>query len=406
MANAYITPTIIAQEMMMQLDNNLVAAKLVNRDYEEEFSKIGDTVQIRRPVKYTVRTGATFSGVDTEEGNISLQLSSQKGVDLQGFSSKDMTLTIDKFSERYIKPAAIQLANAIDVDVLSLGLYAGNWVGTPGTGITTIPGFFRGPQRLDENGVPADSRTAILNPSDYWGMAGNITGTYIDPTAKDALTKGKLPMLGNIDAYMSQNAPSFTTGARGGTPVINGASQNVTYAASKSTWTQTLNVNGASNSITNWANAGDVFTIAGVYDVNPTTRATLTRLKQFTITAAASSSGAGALALTITPPIIASGPQQNVSAAPANSAAVTMLGSASTVYPFSLAFHKNAFALAVRPLDIPMGAPPGSKRITGDGISIRMIPIYDGTNDVSSIRFDVLYGVKALFPELATRMSG
>lgn len=406
MANAYITPTIIAQEMMMQLDNNLVAAKLVNRDYEEEFSKIGDTVQIRRPVKYTVRTGATFSGVDTEEGNISLQLSSQKGVDLQGFSSKDMTLTIDKFSERYIKPAAIQLANSIDVDVLNLGLYAGNWVGTPGTGITTIPGYFRAMQRLDENGVSTDSRVTVLNPSDYWGMAGNLTSTYIDPTARDALTKGKLPMLGNTDAYMSQNAPSFTTGARGGTPLINGASQNVTYATAKSTWAQTLITDGWSNSITGCVKAGDVFTIAGVFDVNPTTRATLTRLKQFTITADANSSAGGAITLAITPPIISSGPQQNVSAAPADNAAITMAGSASTVYPFSLAFHKNAFALAVRPLDIPMGAPPGSKRITGDGISIRMIPIYDGTNDVSSIRFDVLYGVKAIFPELACRISG
>lgn len=404
MANALITPTIIANEMMMQVENNLVAAKLVNRDYEDEFGKIGDTVQIRRPVKFTVRNGAVASAQDVEEGNISLQLSTQSGVDF-AFNSKDKTLTVDKFSERYIKPAAIQLANAVDQAVWALYTTVGNWVGTPGTVVGGFAAIGRAGQRLDENAVPSD-RSLLLSPADYWGLLGSTTTLYTEGNAKTAFERAKLPMVGGMTPYSTQNAPNFTTGARGGTPLVNGASQNVTYAASKALWTQSLITDGWTNSVTGVVKAGDVFTLAGVYDVNPATRTAATRLKQFTVTADASSNGSGQSTLTISPPIIVSGPQQNCSAAPADNAAMTFLGSASTAYPQSMAFHKDAFALVVRPLDIPDGAPPGARRVTGDNISIRMIPYYDGTNDISNYRFDILYGVKSVFPELACRVSG
>ena len=405
MANTLITPTIIAREMMLQVENNLVWAKLVNRDYENEFKKIGDTVQIRRPVKYSVRTGQTMSVQDTEEGNISLQLSNYKGVDF-GFASKDLTLTIDDFSERYIKPAAIALANQVDQDVSALALRVANHVGTLGSTISSYAALARGPQRMDEHAVPYDSRCMVLNPGDFWGMAGHLSGLYVDPTAKQALVNGKLPTLGNLDLYMSQNVNSFTTGARGGTPQVNGANQNVTYAASKASWTQTLLTKGWSNNITGVVKAGDIFTFTNVYDVNPASKVATRNLKQFTVVSDANSDGSGLASLTITPPIITSGPQITASVAPTDSTNITFLGSASTVYQPSVAFHKNAFALAVRPLDIPPGAHPQSKRVDGEGLSLRMIPVYDGVNDVSNFRFDILYGVKAVYPELAVRVSG
>ena len=405
MANTLITPTIIAQEMMLQVENNLVFAKLVNRDYEDEFAKIGDTVQIRRPVKYNVRSGATMSVNDTEEGNISLQLSNQKGVDF-GFTSKDLTLTIDQFSDRYIKPAAIALANQVEQDVSALAIKAANHVGTLGTQLTTFAGLAKGPQRLDENAVPMDNRRIVLSPADYWGMVGSLSGLYIDPTAKQALVNGRLPMLGKMDVYASQNTYAYTTGARGGTPQVNGANQNVTYAASKASWTQTLLTKGWSNNITGVVKAGDIFTFTNVYDVNPANKVATKNLKQFTVVSDANSDGSGLASLTITPPIITSGPQINASVAPTDSSNITFLGSASTSYQPSIAFHRNAFALAIRPLDIPPGAHPQSKRITGEGLSLRMIPVYDGVNDVSNFRFDILYGVKAVYPELAVRLSG
>lgn len=407
MANALITPSIIAQEMMLQVDNNLVASKLVNRDYEDEFRKVGDTISIRRPVKFTWRSGATASAQDIEEGNISMQLATQGGVDFS-ISSKDLTLTVEKFSERYIKPAAITMANQVDSAVLALASQVSNYATTsgPGNAINSFAKFAVGPQRLDENAVPNDRRVAVIGPSDYWGMVGSVSGLYVQDDAKTALERAKLPMLGGTDVYMSQNVAAITTGARGGTPLVNGGSQNVTYAASKSTWTQSLITDGWSNSITGVVKAGDVFTMSGVFDVNPVTKVAMTRLKQFTVMADANSNGSGQATLTISPPIITSGPQQTCSAAPADNIGLTMLGSASTAYPGNLVFHPSAFALAVRPLEIPPGASSDARRVTGDGLSIRMIPFYDATNDVSLFRFDVLYGVKCVFPELATRISG
>lgn len=411
MPNALITPTIIANEMMLQLENNLVWAKLVNRDYEDTYQKVGDTIQIRRPVKFTTRTGAVASVQDIEEGNIPLQLSTQQGVDFQ-ISSKDKTLTIDKFSERYIKPAAITLANAIDSSVAALALQAPNWVGTPGSTINSFASFARGVQRLDELGVPQDMRSYVLSPGDYWGVLGSLSGLYVNDKAKTALERAKIGMLGGVDTYMSQNVVNVTLGARGGTPLTNGASQAVTYATAKSTWTQTLITDGWSASVTNVLRPGDTFTIgtlaAGLVDVSPVARANLGRLKQFTVINAANSDAGGNSTITISPPIITSGPQQTcaLTAANTDNLAITLIGSANTAYPQSTVFHKTAFALAIRPLDIPDGAPPDARRVSNEGLSLRMIPYYDGTNDVSNYRFDVLYGVKTVYPELASRVSG
>lgn len=411
MANALITPTVIANEMMLQLENNLVWAKLVNRDYEDTYQKVGDTIQIRRPVKFTARTGASVSIQDIEEGNISLQLATQAGVDFS-ILSKDKTLTIDKFSERYIKPAAITLANQVDNAVAALALQVPNWVGTPGNTINSFSVFSRGPQRLDELGVPQEDRSFVLSPADYWGVLGSLSGLYVNEKAKTALERAKIGMLGGVDTYMSQNVQNLTTGTRGGSPLTNGAAQGVTYATAKSTWTQTLVLDGASNNITNWARAGDVFTIgtlaSGVVDVSPVARANLGRLKQFTVMSAANSDGAGNVTLTISPPIITSGAQQTcaLTAANTDNLAITFVGSAATAYPQSTIFHKTAFALAIRPLDIPDGAPPDARRVSNEGMSLRMIPYYDGATDVSNYRFDILYGVKTVYPELASRVSG
>lgn len=411
MPNALITPSIIANEMMLQLQNNLVWANLVNRDYEDEFAKVGDTISIRRPVKFTTRSGATMQVQDVQEASLTLQLGQPQGVDF-GFSSRDLTLTIEDFSERYITPAAISLANLVDSSVAALALRAPNATGTAGNRITTFPGYTTGLQRLDELGVPQSDRRYVMTPSDYWGMVGALPPLFVADKAKTAIEKAKLNMLGNVDTYMSQNMPTWTSGARGGTPLTNGTALQTTYAASASTWTQTLATDGWTASVTGVLRAGDVFTIgtlaAGLVDVSPVARANLGRLKQFTVVADANSDGGGASTLTISPPIITSGPQQTcaLTAANTDNLAITVLGSANTAYQPSLAFHKNAFALAVRPLDIPMGAHPDARRVTKDGLSIRMIPVYDGVSDVANVRFDIMFGVRAVYPELACRVFG
>lgn len=410
MANSVLTIDVIAKEALMILDNELNAAKKVHRGLESEFGnamngyQAGATVSIKRPTDFTVRSGATASAQDVVEGSTSITVDQQKGVDFQ-FTSLELTLSIKELSERVIKPAMVQLANQIDADVLSLYKKVPNWVGTPGQTINSFTDFAKAPERLSELGAMGPDRSAFLSPADNWGLVGTQTGMYIQNAASSAYRDGSLGRIGGVETFEAQNVQTFTTGARGGTPLVNGASQTSTYATVKDTMTQTLNIDGASLSITGWAKEGDVFTIDGVYAVNPVTKATLPFLKQFTVTADASSSGTGTVALTIYPAIITSGAFQNVSAAPADNAAITLMGSASTGYRQNLVFHKNAFALAM----VPMVKPPGAVDVAREsykGTSVRLIPYYTGSNDTSAWRLDVLYGLKAIDPRLAVRLSG
>lgn len=409
MANTTLTADIIAAEAITILDNELVMAKKVFRGYENEFDKkingykVGETISIRKPTDFTVRDGAVMSAQDVTEGKTTITVDKRKGIDFK-FTSQDLTLKISDLSERVIKPAMVQLANQIDTDLMALYANIPSWVGTPASPINSYADFAKAPERLDEYAVP-DERCAVLSPADHWGLLGSQTALYMQDVAKGAYRKGALGMIGGVDTYMSQNVPTHTVGAHGGTPLVDGASQNSAYADVKDTGTQTLVTDGwtASKAL----KAGDVFTIADVYAVNPVTKATLGFLKQFVVTAdvTTASNAANDTNLTIRPAIISSGAFKNVSAAPADNAAITYMGTASTGYRQNLVFHKNAFAL----VSVPLVSPPGAAEVSRKsykGTNVRVIPVYDGVNDESAWRLDVLYGVKTIDERLATRVSG
>ena len=411
MANTILTASVIAKEAVMILENELVAAKKVFRGYEGEFDKtvngfkVGDTITIRKPTDFTVRDGAVLSAQDVTEGSTTIVVNKRKGVDF-AFSSQDLTLKIGELSERAIRPAMIQLANQIDTDILALYSSVPSWVGTPGQTVNSFSDFYKGPERLNEFGVPMDERCALLSPADEAGMIGAQTALYIQNAASDAYRKGSLGMIGGVDTYMSQNVPTHTVGVATGTPAVNGGSQNTTYALTKDTNTQSLITDGWTNSITGIVKAGDVFTIANVYAVNPVTKATLPFLKQFVVTADANSGAAtGPATLTISPPIITSGAFQTVNSAPDDNALLTVVGTGGTGYRQNMIFNKNAFALVTVPLVSPPGAVDVSRQ-SYKGLNVRVIPVYDGTNDVSSWRLDVLYGTKCIDPRQALRLSG
>lgn len=410
MANTLLTTSIIAAEAIDVLNNNLVTAGLVYRAYEDEYDKRvngykpGSTITIRKPAQFTVRSGAAASSQDVTEGTTTLVVNNQRGVDFE-FTSTELTLSIGELSERVIKPAMIRLANEVDSSIQALYKNVWNWVGTPGQTVNSYSDFTVGPQRLDEMAVPTDERCSTLAPADWWAMSSSLANlTAQSTTAETALRKARLGMLGNVDTYMTQNVQTHTVGLKGGTPLVNGAAQQTTYAASKDTNTQSLITDGWTNSVVA-LEAGDVFTIAGVYAVNPVTKAVLPYLQQFVNTAQATANGSGQVTLTISPAMILSGAYQNISAAPADNAALTVLGTASTGYVQNMVFHKNAFALAMVPMEAPQGAVNVSRK-SMNGLNVRVVPFYDGANDISKWRLDILYGVKAINPAYAVRMSG
>ena len=411
MPNTVLTASIIAKAAVKILDNELVMARLAYRDFESEFNKsvngykVGSTVTVRRPTDFTVRSGATASTQDVTEGSTSITVDRQRGIDFK-FTSSDLTLKIEDLAERAIKPAMVQLANQIDVDLASLYSSVPNWVGTPGQTVNSFSDFAVAPQRMTELGVPYDMRSAVMSPADTWGMIGSQTALYMQNVASGAYREGQLGKIGGVDTYESNNVATHTVGVATGTPLVNGGSQGTTWDATKDTGTQTLVTDGWTNSTTGILKAGDVFTIAGVFAVNPVTKATLPFLRQFVVTADANSGAStGPATITISPPIITSGAFKTCSAAPADNAAITVVGTGGTGYRQNLVFHKNAFALAT----VPMIRPPGAVdvgRETYKGLSVRVIPYYDGTNDESNWRLDMLYGVRCIDPRLAVRLSG
>jgi len=412
MSNTTLTADIIAAEAVKILDNNCVMGGLVYRGYEEEFAKkingytVGESVSIRRPTDFTVRDGATAAVQDVVEGKTTFTVDKQKGVDFK-FTSQDLTLQIDKLADRVIKPAMVQLANQIDRDLMALYKYVPKHVTLPSGGMDSFADFALAPTRMDLTAVPQDDRYAVLSPTDTWALLGSQTALYMQDVAKGAYREANLGRIGGIDTYMSQNIPLHTTGTRTGTdlidlPIVDGT---FTWANSKDSTSITIHMDGFA-ATTSTVKAGDTFTISDVYDVNPVSKEALPHLKMFTVMAdftAASSEGD----ITIWPPLILSGSQQTAylsSGTDINDNTVTWQGVASTGYRQNLFFHKNAFGLVMVPMVVPPGAVEVSRK-SYKGYSVRVIPYYDGTNDVSNWRLDVLYGTKVIDPRLAVRAS-
>lgn len=410
MANTLVTPDIIAKVSLAHLDNALVMKKLVNSQYSDEFTKVGATINVRRPVQFEVRTGAVSDMQSVQEVTVPVTMDRQIGVDFE-FSSVDMTLTVEEWGERYAKPAMIQLANKIDRDLAGLYSSVYNWVGTPGSVINSFADYALAPQRLMEGAVP-DPLVGTLSPADHFGLAGSFSNNVFSTSiTEEAIKRARVPMVAGVDTYVTQNVATLTTGTRtGGAPLTNGTTQTTTFLTSGGAWTQSLICDGftAGNTIAQ----GDVFTLgtvaSGIVAINPVTKQSLGRLQQFTVTSASNTAdGGGNVTLTVSPPIITSGPQQTVSMTSANTdgLALTFMGAASTGFAQNLVFNKDAFLFVSRPLWMPEAAVNGAQR-SYKGISARVIPTYDSINDVGGWRFDVLYGVKAVYPQLATRISG
>ncbi|GMR16369.1 MAG: hypothetical protein BMS9Abin31_0701 [Gammaproteobacteria bacterium] len=395
-SNTFLTSSVIADEGLMQLENNMVLGNNVHRKYKKEFVKVGATVSIRKPVKFTVTDGATRSNQDITQSNTSIVINKRKHVSY-AYSTQDMTLSIDEYSEQFVKPAMIALGNKVDEDGCSL--YKDLWTrsGTPGTTPATFAALGSAAQYMDDAAIPDDGmRKLILDPAARWAIADGLKTLNNQGMASDFVRKGRLGEIANFDIYGDQNIIKHTVGNHGGTPLVKGASQTGS----------SLITDGWTNSVTGILLQGDEFTIAGVYEVNPVSRLSTGRLQHFTVTADADSGAStGPSTLSIAPSIIATGAYQTVTALPADNAAITVIGTANTAYAQNLAYHKYALALVVCPIELPSSA-VFKARATYNDLSLRVVKAYDVDKDEEVIRHDILYGWKAIYPELGSRIWG
>lgn len=406
--NTLLTISEITLEATRVLENQLTFANKINRDYDDKFAiegaKIGDTINIRKPPRYVGRSGAALQLEDSTETSVPLTLSTQFGVDVV-FTTKDLTLSIDMFSERFLKPALATVANKIDFDGLALYKTVANYSGTPGTTPTQLLTYLNAGVLLDNEACPDDGARAVcLNPNTQAQIVNSLTGLF-NPQGQISkqYTKGKMGEAVNLDWYKDQNINTHTIGPLGGTPlldVVTGPSTGSTIA-----------LKGWTSAAAKRLNRGDVFTIANVFQVNPQNRQSTGQLRYFVATADASSDSSGKMQVNIfpalTPPNVDGTPTQfqTVDSIPVDGAAITVWGSAGTLTPQNMAFHRNAFTLGTADLLLPKGVDMAARVSDKDsGLSVRMIRAYDINNDRLPCRLDVLYGYAAIYPELAVRV--
>lgn len=390
MPNTLLTPDMITREALRVLHQKLTFVGSINRAYDNSFAqsgaKIGDTLRIRLPNQYTVRTGAALSAQDTVEQNTTLQVATQRGVDLS-FTSVDLTMDLDDFSRRIIQPAMAVLSASIEADALQTmtrDVYqAVNGIGSA----VTFRSILNGRKRLVDSLAPDGDRTALLNTQDNVDLVDVLKGLFQDGTEiKKQYREGVMGMTGGFEFAETTH---FTTQSRGTANtgyLTNGASQTGS-AIIVDTGTGTIN-------------AGEIITFAGVFEVHPETKVSTGRLQQFVVTSAYAG---GSGTINVSPAIVATGARQNVSNAVADNSAVTVLGTSGTAYGQSLVYHKDAFTFATADLVLPQGVDMASRQVY-DGISMRMVRQYDINNDAFPVRLDVLYGYKTLRAQLAARI--
>jgi hypothetical protein len=408
--NTFLPPKVFANAGLKFLKNNLVMAKRCDSEGVDKAFKpgVGGTVYVKRPPEFIVRRGATAAPQNTVEGELAVNCNIQSGVDVQ-FTSIEETLNVDALlKSRVLSASMATIASDIDGELQKRGLEFANWVGTPGTTMSSATALTAAAQRLDEGAVPADSRVGVLSPADGFGVTNSILGlaSQQGEVAKNALQKAQIPIIGDIDWYKTQTIASLTTGTRAVTgTLVNGAAQNVAYTAVKSTMTQSLICDGQ---VSKTYKAGESFTIAGVFAINPRTKASLPYLKQFAILADAASDGSGNVTLTISPAIISdnTSPYQNVSAAPADNAAMTHLGALSTTFQAGAAFHPTAIKLVSAKLIMPYTGEADYATDPDTGLTVRYWRYSDGASDTHNHRWDVLFGTVNADQRLGTRVSG
>jgi len=399
MANTILTPTAVTREALRVLHQKLTFVGSITRDYDDSYAKtgakIGDTLKIRLPNEYVVRTGATLQTQDTSETSVSLQVSTQKGVDLD-FSSVDLTLSLDEFSERILEPAMSVLAANIEADAISMYKDIPYQVNNQGSA-ATFAKVLLARKMLVDNLAPMNDRSVLLNTQDNVDLVDSLKGLFNDQ---------KILSKQNREGYLGRTAGfDFTENtllpqhARGAENTAYTTDTTTSQMPSSSTELSTLTFASGSGA----GVKGDIFTIAGVYRVHPETKVSTGVLQQFALGADITSGQTANIS--IVPGIITAGGRQNVTVTTTSStAAITWAGTASTSYGVSLAYQKGAFAFATADLVMPKGV-DFAARENHDGISMRIVRQYDINNDKFPCRLDVLYGYKTLRRRLAARIA-
>jgi P22 coat protein - gene protein 5 len=419
LANLILTNQEISFKNLMVLENSISFTKKVVRRYDDKFgkagAKIGYILNIRKPARSVSTAGQGIQLQDYIERSVPLTLNKQYQ-QACAFTSSDMSLSLDDFTNRVTKPKIVQLANDIDYDGLQQFINVPAEVGTPGTVPTALDTYQNATQIIADEGFPIDSDDDIsthITPKmmrvlfpQLQGLinTGGVPAGFLRNLAKgegggDDYVKGKVTDAAGMAFYRTQNAPTFQVGPQGGTPTVNGAGQTGSSIATTG-WTASITV----------LNQGDIIFFAGVHRINPLTRQSTGDLRSFVVLAAVVSNGSGQANIPIAcvdgDGITLAGPYQTVDVSPANGAAVTVSGASNTQSARGLVFHPEAFTFGCA--DLEMYDNQHMMEMAADkelGLAIRMWGQPDINTDRLLMRLDVLGGWLTMYPQGAVRIA-
>lgn len=419
MSNTLLNPSVIAKEALRQLKNNCVMGNLVFRGYEDEFRqtnrgwKVGSSIDVKVPVYFRTHHARdiTSAKVDLREEKVNFAIDRWVGV-AWTLNAEEMTLNMDKFSQRFLQPAMQAIANDIDSYILALYTNICNQVGTPGTTPTDYLTYALAAARLTDHSVPLQDRHCVISPTARAYLSDHIKGINNPGIAQKTIEDAYLGPVAGFKMYETQNIPNHTVGTWGGGTVL------VDDTLSEGDVSFNLDQNGTGSALT--VKAGDIFTCASSYACNPISGAKLPYLRQFVMTADGTFAdvGGGDYSLTNTaipgtdPWNIYSQsatsqylPYQNVYTLPQNNDSVAVSGTSGQIYPVNLAFHRDAMGLIMVPIDLP--ASMEWKAVESyDGYTIAVSRYTDGDTLTETIRLDALLGRRVLNPFMACRIAG
>lgn len=410
MANSFYSVPTIAKQLVRLMENELVLGKMVGTDQlSSERLMNGGVTKVRRQMQYLGQDNnidLTSYKEDVTEGTVTVTLD-RTWSNKVTITALDRTLEFDRYSQMVLEPMARRAAERVEKSIADLYTNFYLFDGTPGTVPATFQALADAGTILTDAGNTMTGRVAVHSPAATAKLAGSIVATNVQSANKMALEKAMFGNYAGFDNYQSVFAPTHTVGVATGTPLVNGGSQNVTYVAAKDSWSQSLVTDGWTNSTTGILKAGDVFTIAGVFSVNPATKQSTGRLQTFTVLADANSGATtGPATLTISPPMIIDGAFQTVTAAPVDNAAITVkTGTGGSSYKQSLLLDPMAIALVTRPLDIPEGNGLKTSTVTGEFVTMSVSEWTDGNTLAQNIRFDMLWKPVVLDPRRGMRLT-
>ena len=419
MATELLNPVVITKNLLVRLENNIVMAKMVSREFEDQFAvpgaKCGYTLNARVPVRFRGTIGDAFNPEDIKETMVPIAINRLWGTHMD-VSDQDLTLTIDRFGERYLDSAASAVANMIDGEGCDLYRDVYNAVGVPGTLPTTLATYTDAGVALSDSGCPEDERqrAVIVNPRMQAGVLG-FAANIFNPakTISEQYLTGKMGTAVGFRFNMDQNVARHqvgnlgTAGAPTSNPVVAGAGQSGAN----------LNTSGWDAGIAQSLREGDIITIAGCFAVNPLSYRSTGALRTFRVTADCAPDGGGLMTIPVFPSIDAdpTSPFQTVTALPANLAAIRVFGQAtgagftaiqSIQSAQGMAFHKQAFTLAIVKQELPGGTEWAEQ--LGDkksGLMLRLTRPSQKRVNRKLTRVEALGGWKCIRPELACRIS-